>query len=365
MRQIRSWPSAGSVAAHGLRLLPGLLGVPALADPASIAPDATGADAATAPFSVPLLLGVLAPFLLFGAGVFWLFMRRGKRRRYHQSQWRGIVAHAPLVGAAALACGAVTEDMDMLLSPRAYWVLGPFSLAAGLVSWQVVRAMSRRITPVAQAQAGNVALRGQAQPLSGRAPLQSPTGKACLWYQYRHTTGFGRNRSTSGWDSVEPFLLVDDSGACIVLPEGAEVDGGHHNTDVADVREHVLLPGDAIYVAGCFKPPSEETRQLLRQTDAAAKPPPVVVLRDVAPGSAVGETLRRGGQLLRQAQMQQAASAAATPPAPDLPVVGAPRLGPYYIVAKEGRDEAGWYRGVLWINLALLLLSAAMASRGV
>jgi hypothetical protein len=79
-------------------------------------------------------------------------------------------------------------------------------------------------------------------------------------------------------ESVRPFLLVDDSGRCIVLPAGADVEGdspGHPSKSeqplpdveqlldlnlIPDVarREKLLLLGDLVHVSGWLIPNSSE-----------------------------------------------------------------------------------------------------------
>jgi len=86
-----------------------------------------------------------------------------------------------------------------------------------------------RIRSAAQ---GYVELAGQARPLPDTQNLAPLTQRPCVWWRYRISKkvegGSGKNRRTrwqtvaSGRSSI-PFLLDDETGTCIVKPDGAEV----------------------------------------------------------------------------------------------------------------------------------------------
>lgn len=84
-------------------------------------------------------------------------------------------------------------------------------------------------TPTAKirsASQGFVELEGIQKPLN---PLHAPlTGRACTWYKYKLQKSVRQGKKTS-WvtlsegESTEPFLLDDDTGLCVVHPEGADI----------------------------------------------------------------------------------------------------------------------------------------------
>lgn len=124
------------------------------------------------------------------------------------------------------------------LEPGDYWMLvsilgagGVFAFVGAFIFLQRARLMEN--TPTARirsAAQGYVELEGQAQLMDGD-PIVAPLTKArCCWWRFRieHRE---RNRDGKGWhwDTVEQdasdelFHLVDDTGACVVDPQGAKV----------------------------------------------------------------------------------------------------------------------------------------------
>jgi hypothetical protein len=78
---------------------------------------------------------------------------------------------------------------------------------------------------------GYVELEGHAQAVNGRTIPAPLTGAACVWYHARleHWTRTTKSDDSRSWVTVrdatsgDPFLLQDASGACLVLPDGADV----------------------------------------------------------------------------------------------------------------------------------------------
>lgn len=122
------------------------------------------------------------------------------------------------------------------LDPVEFWLaaaaLALGALAAFFFGFRRLRhARLIEDTPTARirsAPQGRVELDGRGKSMGGY-PVRSPlTGQECLWWQYsieRHT-GSGRR---SRWSTVAKgtsdglFLIVDDTGECVVNPEGADV----------------------------------------------------------------------------------------------------------------------------------------------
>ena len=86
---------------------------------------------------------------------------------------------------------------------------------------------------VRSAAQGYVELEGHGELMRGE-PIVSPlTGRTCTWYQYKieervesydsRGNRQSRWRTIDGGTSDELFLLVDETGACVIDPEGAEV----------------------------------------------------------------------------------------------------------------------------------------------
>lgn len=190
-----------------------------------------------------------------------------------------------------------------------------FALAVGFAAllaagglWGFVRFVRRmrliEDTPtsrVRSAAQGYVELVGWGQLLPG-PPVVSPlTGATCTWYDYRieeRVRSGGRNESAR-WRTVDSgtseslFLLVDETGECIIDPEGAEVTASSKDVWYANssrwfgappssrglfgggrfrFTERRMLPGDPLYAIGLFRSVggateipdiSEEVRALL------------------------------------------------------------------------------------------------------
>jgi len=114
-----------------------------------------------------------------------------------------------------------------------YWVWLAFSTMGATAGFYFAfrnlgRARIIEDTPTAKvrsAHQGYVELAGDAQPLDN-TPLFSPlTQSACCWYRYSIERHCGKNN----WNTVEkefsstPFILRDETGDCIIDPEGAEI----------------------------------------------------------------------------------------------------------------------------------------------
>lgn len=152
---------------------------------------------------------------------------------------------------------------------------------------------------VRSASQGYVELQGTARLMPGPPNLSPLTASNCCWWSYRVEQKVVRRRKgrqETSWKTVsqgsseEPFLLVDDSGKCVVDPWGAEVMTvtgerwyGSSQQPTPNMRrsrfngryryaERRLEIGDPIYAIGMFRterdnvdtvPEQEEVRALL------------------------------------------------------------------------------------------------------
>jgi hypothetical protein len=175
--------------------------------------------------------------------------------RFHRAGWLyGSVGIYVAIAAAA-----------WLSDSRDAWHYAMIAAAAtGFLCWLGCFRRYRQIqglptSRVASAAQGYVELAGRAELLPG-APLLSPLSRQpCCWYAYRFsergTEDDPDGRYMESGSSVEHFLLVDDTGQCVVSPEGAEVVTHYHKTwRKADARyeEWLVLPRSAIYAIGEF-----------------------------------------------------------------------------------------------------------------
>ncbi len=112
-----------------------------------------------------------------------------------------------------------------------FWAIGALALCAGgfyfaFRGWARARVIED--TPTAKirsAPQGYVELAGQAALMEGEPILSPLTGSECCWYRFKIERQGSRNRwsRVDNGDSDKLFLLRDDTGVCIVDPEGAEV----------------------------------------------------------------------------------------------------------------------------------------------
>jgi len=114
------------------------------------------------------------------------------------------------------------------------------------------------VSKVASAAQGYVELFGRSAQIADSPVLSPLTGLPCCWYRYcieRKTSSDKWEHEDSG-ESVMHFLLVDDSGQCIISPDGAEVLYARKNRWMQGDRrytEWLLLPKGVLYAIGEFR----------------------------------------------------------------------------------------------------------------
>jgi len=110
---------------------------------------------------------------------------------------------------------------------------------------------------VASAAQGYVELFGRAKRLPGE-PLASKLSRTpCCWYSFEieEKGSDDKWKTLDSGSSVAHFLLVDDTGQCVISPDGAEVLTHDHKVwEQLDRRftEWLLLPKSIIYAIGEF-----------------------------------------------------------------------------------------------------------------
>ncbi len=299
----------------------------------------------------------------------------------HESKWRLLVGAAPVIGVAFFVWAAAQGEADVARSVVARSILAVVAALGTAVAWWTARQLRTASTlPVAEAVAlaqagqlaGLVALRGRARALHDAVPLISPDGELCLWF--RHARQFAGHLDAR--DSVRPFLLVDESGECIVLPVGAEVTGQgpvpltatrsglQGRADIAGTRdpqasERLLRNGDRIHVVGRLVAASPESLALQAETATL-----------VARTEASQATLRSGDPLpfrdLRSAAQAGAAYVTAPPLVRvglPLPVIAAAGAGqPISIRIGTDEGEGGVYGMLAVVDCLVLVVSSSLAA---
>ncbi|ADE12362.1 GIDE domain-containing protein [Sideroxydans lithotrophicus] len=142
------------------------------------------------------------------------------------------------------------------------WCLGSMSFVS-LLAWYStlyrLRAISGTPTSrIASAAQGYVELVGQGQ-VHGMPILSRYSNLPCLWCRYK----LERKRSDNkGWNTEEqgensaPFIVDDDTGKCVVDPQGAEILTRHKDSWTSGEYRYTewrLLDIDTIYALGEFR----------------------------------------------------------------------------------------------------------------
>lgn len=142
----------------------------------------------------------------------------------------------------------------------------PYALAAmALVSFGAWMGNYRRYrqvhdlptSKVASAAQGYVELFGRSMSIPNSPVLAPLSNMACCWYRY----SIERKGSDNKWqhedsgESIAHFLLVDDTGECVISPDGAEIlyaRKGSWTQGERRLTEWLLLPGGPLYAIGDF-----------------------------------------------------------------------------------------------------------------
>ena len=171
--------------------------------------------------------------------------------RLHQPGWLSGGIHFIIVAGAAQA-----ETAEVW--PYALGAMAAVSFFAWIANYRRYRQIQDLPTSrVASAAQGYVELVGQARMLPGTPVMSRLSSSPCCWYSYQ----IEEKGSDDKWQtvdsgrSVEHFLLVDETGQCVVSPEGAEVlTHDHKQWQEGSYRynEWLLLAQSALYAIGEF-----------------------------------------------------------------------------------------------------------------
>lgn len=143
----------------------------------------------------------------------------------------------------------------------------PYALAAmALVSFFAWMGNFRRYrqvhdlptSKVAAAAQGYVELFGRSVPIADSPVLAPLSGLPCCWYRYssERKTSDNKWQHVDSGESIAHFLLMDDTGQCVVSPDGAEVLYPRKSTwTQGDSRytEWLFLPQGHLYAIGEFR----------------------------------------------------------------------------------------------------------------
>ncbi|MBI4195027.1 MAG: hypothetical protein HY526_08115 [Betaproteobacteria bacterium] len=173
------------------------------------------------------------------------------RYRFFPSEWLTGGVHFLIIAVAA-------QVEDPAAWPYALLAMASVSFFAWIASYRRYRHIHDLPTSrVASAAQGYVELFGRSGLLPGASLVSTRSGLSCCWYRYY----IERRTSNDKWEYVDSgeshdhFLLVDETGQCVISPEGAEVMTDRKETwTQGDYRttEWLLLPKGALYAIGEF-----------------------------------------------------------------------------------------------------------------
>ena len=133
---------------------------------------------------------------------------------------------------------------------------------------------------VRSAAQGYIELIGQARLMEGPMIVSPLSGKHCVWFRYvieEETSSYSRSMKRTRWQLVkkqtseELFLLEDDTGACVIDPDDADVITNNkrrwtdrHRYPPRRYTEELITEHEPLYAMGFFKTVAEVDRQTFR-----------------------------------------------------------------------------------------------------
>jgi hypothetical protein len=171
--------------------------------------------------------------------------------RLHQPGWLSGAIHVGIVVAAF-------QTKSSEVWPYALLGMSVVSFFAWVANYRRFRQIHDLPTSrVASAAQGYVELFGRTELLPGELLVSRLSRTPCCWFSFE----IEEKGSDDKWNtldsgsSVAHFLLVDDTGQCVISPDGAEVLTHNHKVwEQLDRRftEWLLLPKSVIYALGEF-----------------------------------------------------------------------------------------------------------------
>ena len=158
------------------------------------------------------------------------------------------------------------------LEPAEFWVGTLLVFVLAVVAFYSVfrfvhRARLIEDTPTSRirsAAQGYVELDGTAELMEGEPIIAPLTGIRCAWFSYKieekEIEYDSKGRSTTRWRTIDSgtsdnlFLLVDDTGECIIDPEGAEVTPSVNDTWYGNSPSASHgIPGSGFFSTGRYR----------------------------------------------------------------------------------------------------------------
>ena len=251
---------------------------------------------------------------------------------------------------------------------------------------------------IRSAHQGYVELEGQGRHF-GDEPLVSPlTGKACLWYRFKvekKEVSYGHDNARTRWRTVrngcsdEPFCLEDETGLCVVDPDGAAVTVSDTLTWYGDSElpvdvpllgtgrigcdgryrysESLILEGQPLYAMGEFRTQNavsgysvaERTRDIIREWKR--NPQHLLAGFDANKDGELDQ--REWARVRNEARRQAEQTFAEEARQPDLHVLGKPRhkRHPYFLSTYPQDKLTRRYRWIAAVAMTVFFVLGAAA----
>jgi hypothetical protein len=286
-----------------------------------------------------------------------------KTSRLHQPGWLSGAVHFVIIAVAIQA-----DSVEVW--PYALLANSAVSFFCWVASYRRYRQIHDLPTSkVASAAQGYVELLGRAERLPGE-PLASKLSQSpCCWYSYEIEEKDADNKwkTVDSGSSVEHFLLVDDTGQCVVSPEGAEVLTNDHKSWEEGSRrynEWLLLPASVLYAIGDFSTTSAAADAASdERTDTGAllgewkqDPKRLHERFDLDRDGKIDMKEWELARLQAQREIRKRRSEMQPRPVEGVHVLRKPRDGRLFLLANEMPDTLGSrYRFWGWAHLAIFL----------
>jgi len=289
-------------------------------------------------------------------------------KRLHQPGWLSGGLHFVIIAIAAEA-----ESAEV-------W---PFALVAMAVvsffAWVANHRRYRQIhdlptSKVASAAQGYVELFGRSELLPGEPVRSRLSSSQCCWYRFEVEEKNSKNewRTVDSGSSAEHFLLVDDTGQCVISPEGAEVLSQDHKCWTEGnhrYNEWLLLEKCELYAIGAFSTRSTQAAAQDERADVSAllsdwkeDSPSLLARFDLNKDGKIDMKEWELARLQAQREVRKHNAESQARGVEGVHLLKRPDDGRLFLLANELPDKIGSrYRFWAWLHLAIFLGAGSAA----